>query len=123
MSAEEEVRKLGERWADAERAMDTGALAELLDEDFRAVGPVGYVLTKEQWIGRYEGGLKVTAFTLRAVGVRVFGDTAIAIGTQVQEATHQGRPTEGRFRVTQVYLRRDGTWRIASMHLSPQQAP
>ncbi|WP_242892039.1 nuclear transport factor 2 family protein [Actinomadura litoris] len=123
MSAEERVRELSGRWADAERAMDTGTLDELLDEDFRAVGPVGYVLTKEQWLGRYQGGLNVTAFTLRAVGVRVFGDTAIAIGTQVQEATHQGRPTEGRFRVTQVYLRRDDTWRIVSLHLSPQQAP
>ncbi|QXJ25355.1 nuclear transport factor 2 family protein [Actinomadura graeca] len=120
---EQQVRTAGERWADAERRMDTGALADLLDEDFRGVGPVGFVLTKEQWLARYEGGLSITGFDWRDVGVRVFGATAVAIGTQVQEATYQDHPSSGRFRVTQVLVRRDGAWRVAGVHLSPQQAP
>ncbi|TDD74590.1 nuclear transport factor 2 family protein [Actinomadura rubrisoli] len=118
---DEQVRATGERWADAERRSDTQALDGLLDEDFRGVGPVGFVLTKQQWLGRYEGGLAVESFDWQDVNVRVFGDTAIAIGTQVQEASHQGRPSSGRFRSTQVLVRRDGGWRIVSMHLSPQQ--
>ncbi|WP_157430851.1 nuclear transport factor 2 family protein [Actinomadura macra] len=123
MSTENQVRAVSDRWADAERRMDGGDLARILDEDFRGVGPVGFVLTKEQWLGRYEGGLTVTGFDWRDVGVRVFGDTAVAIGTQVQEATFQGHASSGRFRVTQVLVQRDGAWRIAGLHLSPQQAP
>ncbi|WP_131742828.1 nuclear transport factor 2 family protein [Actinomadura roseirufa] len=120
-TAEERVRALGERWAAAEASADTEALGELLDDDFRGVGPLGFVLTKQQWLGRYEGGLTVEEFGWSDVEVRVFGDAAVAIGTQTQEASFQGRPSSGRFRATQVLVDRDGEWRVAGVHLSPQQ--
>jgi hypothetical protein len=47
----------------------------------------------------------------------------VAIGTQVQEASHQDRPVNGRFRVTHVYLRRVGVWRVVGTHISNQQQP
>ncbi|MFI6522553.1 nuclear transport factor 2 family protein [Spirillospora sp. NPDC050679] len=119
----EQVLEATMRWARAERAMDAEALAEVLDEDFAGVGPLGFVLARRQWLERYEGGLSVGSFDWRDTRVRMFGDTAVVIGTQVQEATYRGQPSDGRFRGTHVLVRRGDRWRVASIHLSPQQQP
>jgi ketosteroid isomerase-like protein len=84
------------------------------------------VLDKQQWIQpRRLGHLKHTAFEWRDPSVRILGDTALVIGTQIQETTYQGRDASGQFRVTQVGVRdgADGPWRIVGMHLSPIAAP
>src|SRR6266487_4636921 len=90
---EQQVRELAQRWADAERHADAGALDELLVDDFRAVGPLGFVLTKQQWLDRYRAsGLENTSFTFDEVEVRGYGETAIAIGKQTQTGSLQDHP-------------------------------
>ena len=118
-----EILALGARWADAERNADTTVLAELAADDFRLVGPFGFVLDKTQWLGRYAPGALVTSsLTWDDVEVRDFGQTAIAIGQQTQQATYQGCRSDGQFRVTHVYVRDQDRWQLASLHVS-QAAP
>ena len=117
------IMELGDRWATAEIAGDVDTLAGLADDDFRLVGPFGFVLDKEQWLDRYRSG----AFHTRTliwdeVSVTDHGDLAIAVGKQTQEATYQGRPSDGEFRVSQVFARKPDGWRLIGMHLS-QAAP
>jgi ketosteroid isomerase-like protein len=114
-----EILALGTRWAGAEQSADTAALDELTAPGFRLVGPFGFVLHKAQWLDRYAPGELVTSsLTWDEVQVRDFGETAIAIGRQTQQATYQGRPADGQFRVTHVFVRDEGRWQLASMHLS-----
>ena len=51
-----EIRELGRRWADAEQRGDADALSALAVEDFTLVGPLGFVLDKQQWLDRYRSG-------------------------------------------------------------------
>jgi len=82
------------------------------------------VLDKEQWIEqRRSGALQVSELRWDEVDVRDYGDTAVAIGHQSQEATYQGHPAGGEFRVTQLAVRRNGGWALAGMHLSPIAQP
>jgi ketosteroid isomerase-like protein len=46
-----EVRELGRRWAEAESSGDADALAALLADDFVLVGPLGFMLDKQQYVG------------------------------------------------------------------------
>jgi ketosteroid isomerase-like protein len=125
-SPTQQLQELGRRWAEAERRSDADALDNLLHEEFVGVGPLGFVLDKQQWIQpRRAGDLRHTAFEWQDTQARVLGDTALVVGTQVQETTYQGREASGRFRVTQIAVR-DGAeapWRIVGMHLSPIAAP
>ena len=119
-----EILAIGTRWTSAEQSADTAALDELTAPDFRLVGPFGFVLDKPQWLDRYAPGELVTSsLTWDEVQVRDFGETAIAIGRQTQQATHQGRPADGQFRVTHVFVRDAGRWQLASMHLSLAAPP
>jgi hypothetical protein len=93
-------------------------------EDFRLVGPLGFVLTKPQWLARYGGGgLSTQKLAWRDVDLRVIGEVAIAIGIHDQRATFQGRPADGAFRSTHIYVATPDGWRLAGMQLSPIAAP
>ncbi len=124
MSTEEQVREFGRRWAAEEERGDTAALGALATDGFRLVGPLGFVLDRDQWLARYDGGDLVTEkLDWAEVEVREFGRTAIAIGVHEQVATHRGNPVNGRFRATHVLVRADDGWRLAGMHLSPIGGP
>lgn len=120
MSAENEIRELDERWADAERRGDVDVLAALTTDDFTLVGPLGFVLTKEQWLDRYRGGdLVTTSLDWRDAQVRDYGDCAVAVGVHAQAAAYRGNPSDGEFRSTHIAIRRDGRWLLAGIQLSP----
>jgi hypothetical protein len=68
---------------------------------------VGFVLNKDQYLaGRRSGDLKQEAFAWHDVHVRVYGDAAIAVGSQIQKTMYQGHDASGQFRVTQVFTRK-----------------
>jgi hypothetical protein len=46
-----DVLDLVHGWAAAERLDDVGLLDGLLAEDFVGMGPVGFVLIRDQWLG------------------------------------------------------------------------
>ena len=115
----ESILELGRRWAEAEQGGDVAALATLLAGDFVAVGPRGFVLNREQWLDRYRAGnLRNDTFSWHDVSVRIYGETAVAVGVQAQQSEYQGHDASGRFRLTQVTVRQGDRWLIAGLHLS-----
>jgi ketosteroid isomerase-like protein len=121
---EEEIRELNHRWAEAEIHGDVAALDALAADGFRLVGPVGFVLDKQQWLDRYRLGHFVTAsLRFEDVETRRYGDTAVSIGRQVQQAQYQGHPANGEFRTTLIAVRDGGQWRLAGCQVGPLGGP
>jgi ketosteroid isomerase-like protein len=117
---EDHLQALGQEWAAAELRGDTTFLDHTLTDDFVGIGPRGFMLTKEQWLARYtSGGLRQDSFIWDEVRVRVYGDAAVATGRQTQQGAFQGHDIAGQFRVTQVFVRQQGRWLLAALHLSP----
>ncbi|HEY7598041.1 MAG TPA: nuclear transport factor 2 family protein [Actinophytocola sp.] len=122
--SDQEVLDLVKRWAEAELNGDSGSLDSMLVEDFTGIGPLGFVLTKQQWSGRFAGGLKNSAFEVVDPQVRTYGDTAVVTAVQKQETSFQGHDTSGDFRLGMVVVKGDGGWAIAGIQLSgPLGAP
>jgi ketosteroid isomerase-like protein len=120
----EQVRELGRRWAEAEQRGDTAVLDALTTEDFTLVGPLGFMLDKQQWLDRYRSGDLVTrSVAWEDVDVRDYGAAAVAIGRITQQAEYQGRSADGRFRATHIAVRRDDRWLLAGLHYSPLGGP
>lgn len=106
-------------WTDAETNGDATAMADLLTDDFTAVGPLGFTLSKSDWLDRHgEGGLKYRDFRLADTTVREYGDAAVIIGTQHADGTFSGHPVPGTLRVTLVAARVGGGWRLSTAHMS-----
>ena len=54
---EQQLRNLGRRWVRAEISADVQALDIMTTDDFTLVGPLGFVLTKPEWLQRYQCGV------------------------------------------------------------------
>ena len=108
----------GQKWAAAESTGDSGALADLVTDDFRVVGPVGFILDRQQYLGRYQGGFSPESVAWDDVIVRDYGDAAVTIATVTQKATFAGERADGQFRVAHVFVRPGDHWQIANVQYS-----
>lgn len=122
---EQEVSQLAGAWANAELRGDTTLLGRLLADDYLGIGPLGFLLTKQEWLARHEAGdLKYQSFTLDEVKVRVYNtDAAVLTGHQVQEGTYRGNSIPGEFRITLVFVHQHGQWQLVSLQLSSIAQP
>ena len=118
-----QLERLGEEWAAAEFRGDTVALGRILADDFVAVGPRGFMLSKEQWLSRHDSGnLTYEAFEWDEVTVRVHGDAAVMIGRQTASAVYEDgevrHEIQDQFRATLVFVEDQGRWLLFGLHLS-----
>jgi len=123
MTAATDALDLVNRWAAAEQGMDAERLDGLLADDFVGVGPLGFVLNREQWLARFGNGLVNRAFAVEQPAARDYGAAAVVVGVLAQETSFQGGDNSGRFRVTLVAVRPAGEWRLANVHIGPLQVP
>jgi ketosteroid isomerase-like protein len=120
----QQLNKLVEEWAAAERRGDTAFLARTLADDFVGVGPRGFLLPKEEWLQRHQSGaLQYETFTWEESLVRVYGEAAVLVGRQTQTGTYQGQDIQGQFRTTLIWVLQQGQWRLAGLQLSPILPP
>jgi ketosteroid isomerase-like protein len=116
-----EIERALEEFADAQRRGDGGALAELLTDDFKLVGPLGFVVPKEQWLDQFDADtLQIESLDWDELEIRTYGyrEVAIAVGRLTQVATYAQTPASGQFRVTAIALRDGPRWRLAGAHYS-----
>ncbi|HEX5725632.1 MAG TPA: nuclear transport factor 2 family protein [Longimicrobiaceae bacterium] len=115
-----ELRRLNAELARAEFERDTAALGELLADDFLGVGPTGELLGKRQVIESYGGGRIVfDSIVTQEHQVRVSGDAGVITAVSTLRGWSGGMPFEGRFRYMDVYVRREGRWRLFSSLMTP----
>jgi hypothetical protein len=73
-----DIETLGREWATAELRADVSALGSMLTDDFIGIGPLGFMLTKQEWLDRHQSGdLIYDAVDLDQVTVRVYDGAAI----------------------------------------------
>lgn len=106
-------------WVRAESDGDAAALERLLADDFTGVGPLGFVLTRPEWIDRHAtGALRYDSLRLEDLAVREHGDHAVAIARQTGEGAYRGHPVPAALRAGIVTRREPQGWRIAHVHTS-----
>ena len=113
------IDKLLTDWTESERSGDTKKLATLLTDDFVGIGPVGFVLDKNGWLGRFGHGLHYEELALDEVATRPHGAVAIVVAHQHAVGSAGGNPTPRDLRVSFTLVPdRDDALRIAGMQYS-----
>ncbi|MEP6911282.1 MAG: nuclear transport factor 2 family protein [bacterium] len=114
------VLSLELRWMDSLRVGDADSLSQIVSSDFTFASPRAINLKDRiKYLEYALGDLKLTFYEFEKTRVRVFGRTAIVSGLLRQKATVKGEDWGGSYLITDVWLNREGTWRVVSRHESP----
>lgn len=107
------------QWTEAERTSDVAALDALLTDDFLGVGPLGFMLSKTEWLGRHRAGdLNYDSYDLEDLHCRVYGDAVLVTARQVAHGTYRGQPNPSDLRATLAIVADAGSPRLAGTYLS-----
>jgi ketosteroid isomerase-like protein len=106
-------------WATAERNGDVSTLDRLVTDDFAGIGPLGFVLPKQAWLARFQGGLTYDRFELEEIQPRDYGNAAVVTARQVANGALGGDPLPFEtVRATLTLIRGHDHWQLAAIHMS-----
>jgi ketosteroid isomerase-like protein len=113
----QEIIRLAETWTAAELRGDTAFIEKTLADDFIGIGPLGFLLNKQQWLERHRSGdMKYETLALDEAQVRLYSGVAILIGRTVQNSNFRGHGVQAQLRTTLVFVQQQETWQLASLH-------
>src|SRR6267143_1741321 len=89
---EAELLELAENLRQAELRGDVPLLERVLTADFVGIGPRGFVLNKEAWLGRHRSGdLKYESLERDEVALRTYTDAAILTAREIGRTLYIAR--------------------------------
>ena len=123
MSVEDDRARLAELqhdWMRGVRERDMDRLEEIVAPGFRftAIHLNPEPMTRDQWMGAAREGYTIMSFAYESMDIDVFGDTAIVHSRYSQVASLHHTSLSNAFRLTDVWSRMDGEWRVVARHTS-----
>lgn len=120
--AERDVLKAERDWLDSYVKRDLDAMNRLVADEFVITYQNGVTLTKAEEIARLKSSAEpreAVELSTEDVKVRMYGDTAILIGTLLVKRSGSVE----RSRYTDVYIKRDGRWQVVASQLTRVNEP
>lgn len=107
------VTSLERQWEAALLNKDQAAIDKIVASDCVFVGSNGELMTKAQ-ADEENRITSLSKSTIIDIAVRVFGDVAVVVGSNMENSVNRQRVTTGWYRWTDVWVRRDGRWQVVS---------
>lgn len=111
--AESYIKESESKWAEAGVKHDTATIERILADDFVGVAPDGSFYDKAKEIADTRENGEMVSNHANEVKVRLFGDTAVAQGSESWEK-RTGEPRRGKYVWTDTWVRRNGRWQIVA---------
>ena len=116
----DQVIALEKAWNQAYKAGDTKALAAILDNSLILVEDDGSLKTKSEFLASVKSSrTNEEQVAPESLTVRVFGNTAIAIGVLAVKATKGGKPVVHRERFIDTWINKNGSWVCIATNATP----
>lgn len=114
-----ELTRLSDAWDKAIVRKDEKAIADNMAEDFRQIDPAANLETKKSFVaGILDPKLTIDPYTVEEFEVRLYGDTALLSGRTHMTGKYDGKVFESNYRYIDIYVRRDGAWKIVSVQIT-----
>jgi hypothetical protein len=98
-------------------AGDASIFEQYLAGTYIFTSPDGIVSDKAQTIADIKSGdLKFKSSKLDDLKVQSYGNTAVATYGSTDQGSYKGKDISGRFRWTDVFVKRNGRWQIVAGH-------
>ncbi|APV48723.1 hypothetical protein BWI17_02910 [Betaproteobacteria bacterium GR16-43] len=106
-------------WDQAIVRKDRAAIESNMAEDFRQIDGAGNVETKKSFVDDLVSPqLTIDPYKVEEFDVRLYGDTALLSGRTRMTGKYDGKPFASHYRYIDIYVKRDGRWRIVSVQIS-----
>jgi len=108
-----------DRWDKAIVRKDRVAIEQNMAEDFRQIDGSGNVESKTSFVNDLVSpDLQIDPYTVEDFDVRLYGDVALLSGRTRMTGRYEGKPFTSHYRYIDIYVRRDGAWKIVSVQIS-----
>jgi ketosteroid isomerase-like protein len=104
-------------WSEADVKKDAAALERILADDWIGIDFQGVVLDKPEVLKQVALHSDVTeteTTEMEQMKIRLFGNTAIVSGTEIETSQYKGKDSSGKYAWTDVFVRRNGRWQAVS---------
>ena len=119
-AARDQVIALEKAWNQAYKAGDTKALAAILDNSLILVEDDGSLKTKSEFLASVKSSSgNEEQVAPESLTVRVFGNTAIAIGVIAVKGTKGGKSVVHRERFIDTWINKNGSWICIATNATP----
>ncbi len=119
-AARDQVLALEKAWNQAYKAGDTKALSSILDNSLVLVEDDGSLKTKSEFLASVKAAnANEEQVAPESLTVRVFGNTAIAIGVIAVKDTKGGKTVSHRERFIDTWINREGKWVCIATNATP----
>src|SRR6266536_2191103 len=113
---EQTVRTLQDRVNAALLGSDWQTLNDLIATDARIIGPRGFIIDRDTWIGVHkESEYQQVRLQASDTEVHTYDHAGIRFDVVDSECTYKGETITGRFRVTQVWVTDHQKWQLAAV--------
>jgi ketosteroid isomerase-like protein len=121
---EAELTRLSNHWDQVIVAKQEKAIAENMADDFRIIDGHGNVENKTQFVaGVMDAKLTIDPYTVEDFEVRFYGDVALLSGRTLMTGTYDGEKFTSNYRYIDIYVKRDGRWKIVSVQITRYPPP
>jgi ketosteroid isomerase-like protein len=114
--ATDEIIASERAWMEAWQLRDRETCERILADDFVLTSARGNLVDRQQWLEGAMEAFACEAFVWDDILVRQYGDVAVVNARAHQKATVAGQDWSGLFLITDVWVKRDGEWRVVSRH-------
>jgi uncharacterized protein (TIGR02246 family) len=119
-AARDQVLALEKAWNQAYKAGDTKALSSILDNSLVLVEDDGSLKTKSEFLASVKASnANEEQVAPESLTVRVFGNTAIAIGVIAVKESKGGKTVSHRERFIDTWINREGKWVCIATNATP----
>ena len=106
-------------WDQAIVAKNAAAVAANVASDFTQIESGGAVVGRDEFVkDLLDPTLRIDPYKVEDFGVRVYGDTALLTGRIRMTGSAEGKPFRSHFRYIDVYVKRDGAWKVVSIQIT-----
>ena len=110
-STAETLKQLERDWMAAQKAADVDKLSQIIADDWTGLSLDGSRSTKQQLLNDVKSGSsKIESFEIGPMDVKVIGNIAIVLGSDMEKSTAKGKDTSGKWVWMDVFMLHDGKW-------------
>lgn len=121
---EQELLDAEREWADVVMRKDKVAADRILADEFRLTGPelqrlsTGRAAMKDAWLETLPL-IDTRSFDLSDAQITVYGSAAVVFVRATIDWSIQGRPLPSRYRLTDLWVKREGRWQVVTRLSEP----